>query len=120
MSHVVNHNIQMERRMNVFSLQRKPLTALALIVTALWAHSASPAQSTQVVEARIVRITTTLVTLEGIGEDFKLDAKNAQCFDEYGNKLTCATLAGIGYVDKARVTIAGDVVQRIDIIDLQQ
>ena len=32
--------------------------------------------------------------------------------------MTCETLAGVSYVYKARVTVMGDLVQRIDVIDI--
>ena len=68
---------------------------------------------------RLVRITDRLVTIENVG-DFKINLANAQCFDHRGDKTTCATLAGIGYADSARVRVIGDAVQRIDVLKLQQ
>jgi len=44
----------------------------------------------------------------------------ARCFDFRGDALTCDTLVGIGYVDRARITLLGTAVQRIDILELQQ
>jgi hypothetical protein len=34
--------------------------------------------------------------------------------------MTCDTLVGIGYVDRARLTLRGSDVVRIDIVELQQ
>jgi diphthamide biosynthesis methyltransferase len=34
--------------------------------------------------------------------------------------LPCATLVGIGYVDRARITLRGTDVKRIEIVELQQ
>ena len=42
------------------------------------------------------------------------------CFDAQNQKLTCETLIGVGYVDKARIVLRGGVVRAIHIIDLQQ
>ena len=43
-----------------------------------------------------------------------------QCFDFRGDALPCETLVGIGYVDRARVTVRGTDVKRIEIVELQQ
>ncbi len=59
------------------------------------------------------------VTIDG-KQTFQLDPVQAKCFTPGGDKMTCETLAGVGNVEKARVTVMGDLVQRIDVLALQQ
>jgi hypothetical protein len=54
---------------------------------------------------------------------YKFDPKRAQCFTARGEEripTTCETLLGIGYADRARLTLSGDQVVRIDVLELQQ
>jgi hypothetical protein len=54
---------------------------------------------------------------------FKFDPERTACFTYRGDEAyatTCATLVGIGYADKARLTVAGDKVTRLDILELYQ
>jgi hypothetical protein len=54
---------------------------------------------------------------------YKFDPKRAQCFTARGEQripTTCETLLGIGYADRARLTLSGDEVVRIDVLELQQ
>ena len=34
--------------------------------------------------------------------------------------MTCATLVGIGYADSARITLVGDTVVRLEVLELHQ
>ena len=52
--------------------------------------------------------------------EYQFNPALVQCFDFRGDALTCDTLVGIGYVDRARVTLRGTDVIRIDIVELQQ
>jgi len=72
-----------------------------------------------VVEGRLTQVTSSLVQLDH-NQTYQFNPGLAQCFDFRGDALTCETLVGIGYVDRARVTLRGTNVQRIDIIELQQ
>lgn len=70
-------------------------------------------------QGRITQITAKSVIVDRV-HIFKLDLAKAKCFDIGGRPITCETLVGIGYADKARVTVLADTVQRIDILELQQ
>jgi hypothetical protein len=73
----------------------------------------------EVYEGWLSQITMKYVTVDGT-QTFNFDPKKATCFDWRGDKTTCETLVAVGYADKGRVTVVGGVVQRIDIIELQQ
>ena len=76
-------------------------------------------EPTQVIEGRLTQITTEQVTLDGV-RTFRIEPQRTECFDFRSDRTTCATLALIGYADKARLSVAGTVVRRIDLLELQQ
>ena len=92
------------------------LSGLLLALTALFTLAAGVPS---VMEGRLTQVTLTFVQLDH-GRTYTFNPGLARCFDFRGDALTCDTLVGIGYVDRARVTVRGTDVQRIDIIELQQ
>jgi hypothetical protein len=90
---------------------------LALAWPAL--HALAAGSPTGVVEGRLTQITSSSVQVDH-GQSYQFNPGLAQCFDFRGDALTCDTLVGIGYVDRARVTLRGTDVLRIDIVELQQ
>jgi hypothetical protein len=86
---------------------------------ALAACHALAAGAPGVVEGRLTRVTPSFVQVDH-DRAYPFNPAVAQCFDFRGDVLTCDTLVGIGYVDRARVTLRGTDVVRIDIVDLQQ
>ena len=100
------------------------LTAAArlcsLLLALAWpALHASAAAAPGVVEGRLTQVTRTFVQVNH-GQAYEFDPASARCFDFRGDAMTCDTLVGIGYADRARITLRGTVVQRIDILELQQ
>lgn len=101
---------------------RFPGTIAAALCTLTAGHLANAADAANTLEpvvGRLAQATDRTVTIDGVGT-FKFDPGRAQCFDHHKVRLTCATLVAVGYADKVSVTIAGDTVTRIDIIELQQ
>jgi hypothetical protein len=94
---------------------KKPL----LLVLALPALHAFAAGAPGVIEGRLTQITSSYIQVDH-DRTYLFNPAIAQCFDFRGDATTCDTLVGIGYVDRARVTLRGSDVQRIDIIELQQ
>jgi hypothetical protein len=94
------------------------LAALALVLAAV-APVTIAAEPTHVVEGRLTQITTTLVTVDN-DRTYAIDSETTECFDFRSDRTTCGTLALIGYADKARVTLVGTLVKRIDLLVLQQ
>ena len=43
-----------------------------------------------------------------------------ECWVKGTTRVTCGTLIGVGYADKARVTVRDGWVIRVDVLDLQQ
>jgi hypothetical protein len=83
------------------------------------APSEAPVQGT--LEGRL-RLSRTEAVLNEV-RTFKFDPEKAQCFIARGIQsfqTTCVTLVGVGYADKARVTVVGDTVVRLEILELQQ
>ena len=72
-----------------------------------------------VVEGRLTRVTASFVQVDH-DRTYQFNSAIAQCFDFRGDAMPCETLVSIGYVDRARVTLRGNDVQRIDIIELHQ
>jgi hypothetical protein len=72
-----------------------------------------------VVEGRLTQVTTTFLQVDH-ARTYQFDPVSAVCFDWRGDALTCDTLVGIGYADRVRITLRGNVVQRVDILELQQ
>lgn len=72
-----------------------------------------------VIEGRLTQVTANFVQVDH-DRTYQFNPGLAQCFDFRGDAFTCETLVGIGYVDRARVTLRGTNVLRIDIIELQQ
>ena len=91
-----------------------------LLLALAWpALAAFAAGALGVVEGRLTQITATAVQVDH-GQTYQFNPAVAQCFDFRGDALTCDTLVGIGYADRARVTLRGTDVLRIDIVELQQ
>jgi hypothetical protein len=91
-----------------------PLLALA------WpALHALAAGEPSVFEGRLTRVTTSFVQVDH-DRTYQFNPALVQCFDFRGDALPCATLVNIGYVDRARVTVRGADVKRIEIVELQQ
>jgi hypothetical protein len=91
----------------------------SLLALALPALHVFAAGAPGVVEGRLTQVTSTIVQVDH-DRIYQFNPAIAQCFDFRGDATTCETLVGIGYVDRARVTLRGSNVQRIDIIELQQ
>lgn len=102
--------------MNFSAATRLPTLLLALALPALYASAAG---APGVVEGRLTRVTASEVQVDH-GTTYQFDPVSARCFDFRGDAMTCGTLVGIGYADRARITLRGTVVQRIDILELQQ
>lgn len=92
---------------------------------ALTAHSAISAE--KVIVDRVPHITVqhvevgrvTYPLLNGNSQDMRNTSPGTtQCWATY--RTTCGTLAGIGYIDKARVTIRDGYAIRIEVLELQQ
>jgi hypothetical protein len=91
-----------------------PLFALA------WpALHALAAGSPSVLEGRLTRVTTSFIQVDH-DRTYQFNPALVQCFDFRGDALPCETLVGVGYVDRARVTVRGTDVKRIEIVELQQ
>lgn len=91
-----------------------------LLLALAWpALHALAAGAPSVVEGRLTQIRTTSVQMDH-NREYQFNPAVARCFDFRGDAMTCDTLVGIGYVDRARVTLSGTDVVRIDIVDLQQ
>jgi hypothetical protein len=72
-----------------------------------------------VIEGRLTQITANVVQVDH-DRSYQFNPGLAQCFDFRGSTMACDTLVGIGYADRARVTLRGNNVLRIDVIELQQ
>jgi hypothetical protein len=102
------------------TLVRAVAAAFALFgISAALAHAAAAAEGSQVLEGRMSQLTGTQVTIDDT-YSFRFDPATAQCFDFRGSATTCDTLIGIGYAQRARLTISGDTAVRIDLLELQQ
>jgi hypothetical protein len=80
-----------------------------------------------VIEGYVPKITVKQVEIEGRvyplvrghSEDMKSTAgRETECWAQY--RTTCGTLAGVGYIDKARVTIRNGYAMKIEVLELQQ
>lgn len=43
-----------------------------------------------------------------------------QCFVEGNARTTCSTLAGVGYITKARVTLDNGLVMKVEVLEMKQ
>ena len=94
--------------------------SLGLLLALAWpALHALAAGAPSVVEGRLTRVTTSVVQVDH-DRTYQFNSAIARCFDFRGDAMACDTLVGIGYVDRARVTLRGNDVQRIEIIELHQ
>jgi hypothetical protein len=93
------------------------LLVLALAWPALGAHAAGTTPG--VVEGVLTQVQASFVQVDH-QHTFQFNPATARCFDFRGDAMTCATLVGIGYADRARITLRGDTVLRIDVLELQQ
>lgn len=91
---------------------------LVAMASAALAFAAAGAADTTL-EGRISQVTSTSLVLDHT-RTLKFDPAIAECFDDRNVRTTCATLVAVGYVDKARLTLLGDTVRRVDILQLQQ
>ena len=71
------------------------------------------------IEGRLTQVTTSWVQVDH-DRTYQFNPAVARCFDFRGDAMSCNTLVGIGYVDRARVGLRGNDVVRIDIVELQQ
>jgi len=102
------------------TLVRAVAAAFALFgISAVLPPAAAAAEGSQVLEGRMSQLTSTQVTIDG-AFSFRFNPATAQCFDFRGSATTCDTLIGIGYAQRARLTISGDTAVRIDLLELQQ
>lgn len=95
--------------------------AVALVLLGASASAQSQTSPSGVLEGRLRLSRTEAVLNEA--RTFKFDPERAQCFTARGQDMfptTCATLVGVGYADKARLTVVGDTVVRLDILELHQ
>lgn len=53
------------------------------------------------------------------GKDYGWTSRT-ECRDTSGVRMTCGTLAQVGYADRARVVVEDDTVTRIDVLVLHQ
>ncbi len=83
------------------------------------AGAGAHAAGSEAYEGRLTQITGTYVTVDG-QHSFTFEPRKAKCFDPAGAELTCETLVGVGYADRARLTVIANAVRRIDVIELQQ
>lgn len=98
------------------ALPLRALLATAALAASMPSLGAEPPQvftgRLSVVSARHIEVDRT--------HRFPFQPGSAECFDTHGNRMTCQTLVGIGYADRARITLTGGQVRRIDLLDLQQ
>lgn len=92
---------------------------LLLLALAWPALSALAAGAPSVVEGRLTQVRADFIQLDH-QQTYSFNPGTAKCFDFRGDAMTCDTLVGIGYADRARVTLLGTTVQRIDVLELQQ
>lgn len=95
-----------------------PLHAL-LAACVLVATPSLSEQPPQVLTGRLSVVTARHVEVDRT-QRFPFQPANAECFDTHGNRMTCQTLVGIGYADRARITLSGGRIRRIDLLQLQQ
>jgi len=99
----------------------KPLCVALLVLAsqAAWAD-------TEII-GNVPRITTEFVEvgdkmyplLHGASNNMRASSWEAtECWA--GPRTTCGTLAGIGYIDKARITLRNGVAVRIEVLELRQ
>lgn len=95
-------------------------------IALLQAISFSVIADTEII-GRVVNITVKAILingksyplLRGESEDLRANIRDVtECWNGY--RLTCRTLAGVGYVDKAKVTIRNGIAMRIEVLELQQ
>jgi hypothetical protein len=111
-----NHTITHGRR----ALRARSIGKLAgTVALAALSMSVAQAQELRTVTGRLLQVTQTYATIENL-KSFRFNPLIAKCYDTQGYSLTCATLLGMGYAERVRLTLSGDSVQRIDILDLQQ
>jgi hypothetical protein len=91
----------------------------SLLALAWPALHALAAGTPAVLEGRLTQVTMTFVQVDH-DRTYQFNPAVARCFDFRGDAMTCETLVGIGYADRARITLRGTDVQRIDIVELQQ
>lgn len=94
------------------------IAALALVLAGV-APVTTAVEPTQIVEGRLTQIGVEHVTVDG-QRTYAIDPQRTECFDFRNDRTTCGTLALIGYADKARLTVVGTLVKRIDLLELQQ
>jgi hypothetical protein len=90
-----------------------------LLVLACPALVAFAAGAPGMVEGRLTQVTTNHVQVDH-DRTYQFNPAVAECFDFRGDAMACHTLVAIGYVDRARVTLRGTNVQRIEIVELHQ
>ena len=92
----------------------------AVLLALAWpAMHALAAGTPGVVEGRLTQVTASWVQVDH-DRTYQFNPAIARCFDFRGDAMSCDTLVGIGYVDRARVSLRGSDVVRVDIVELQQ
>lgn len=93
----------------------------------LWLAAIYPALADSVIVGNVPRITVRNVEIGGVSypllqgnsQNMRATSETAtECWAKY--RTTCGTLEGIGYIDKARVTIRNGIAIRIELLELQQ
>jgi hypothetical protein len=107
----------METRMKTHT-PRYTIAALIVVLAGVAPLSVA-VEPLQVVEGRLTQITKEYVTVDS-DHTYAIDPERTECFDFRSQRTTCATLALIGYADKARLSVIGTVVKRIDLLELKQ
>lgn len=95
------------------------LTLRTIVLVSLFAPSTHATEAATTITGRLSVVKANLVEVDRT-QRFQFQPSNAECFDHNGVRMTCQTLVGIGYADRARVTIVANQVRRIDILELQQ
>lgn len=78
-----------------------------------------------VAEIAIIKNDAIVISIDDYIQEYPLANKSFQYsftteyFSEDGHKTSYETLAGVGFVNQARITLSGGVVSRIEVIRLQ-
>ncbi|OYY93088.1 MAG: hypothetical protein B7Y41_13325 [Hydrogenophilales bacterium 28-61-23] len=95
--------------------------------TLLWLATIYPVLADSIIVGNVPRITVKQVEIDGVSYPLlKGDSQNmratsetaTECWSKY--RTTCGTLAGIGYIDKASVTIQNGIAIRVEVLELKQ
>lgn len=99
---------------------------LSLLVVCLASANPAVARETTLL-GNVSKVTTGFVEIEGKTFPLKNGASNdvrassrevTECWA--GTRTTCGTLAGVGYIQKAKVTVRDGVAVRIEVLEMLQ